>query len=302
MLAVVMFFMLALAVFGIFVGIGIIRRRNWARITILVWGGIMTFFCLSAIALSFVSFSAMRSAQLPNVNAADAGRIMHFVNLFLVIFYGIPAAIGIWWLVLFTRKRVVMAFTNPQPSLSTVDPSGFPQLAPSPTASLQKGPTCPLPIAILAGLMIFGAVFLVLLVFLPLPSDMPFFFLGHPFVGSASKFLLLVFGIVSGAAAVGLFKLKPWALYTEIAFQFLGLLNCTIAALSPNYPPVMRAAMGKMYAQNPGLAAGSPFMSDTYFRSFMLFSTLMIAVVLAVLLWQRPRFLEQAEAAAAART
>lgn len=299
MVAVVVFFLSALGVFGILVGIGVIRRRNWARISILVWGGIMAFFCLSAIALSFVAFSAMRSAQLPNVNAAESARIMHFMNVFLAIFYGIPAAIGVWWIVLFTRKRVVMAFTNPLPSFSTVDASGFPQLAPSPAGSPQKGPACPLPIAILAGLMIFGAFFLILLAFLPLTSDMPLFLFGHPFVGPASRLLLIVFGIVSGAAAVGIFKLKPWALYTQIIFQFFGLLNCTIAALSPNYPAVMRAAMERMYFQNPAVEAGSPFMSDSYFRSLMFFSTLMIALVLAVLLWQRPRFLEQAEAAAA---
>jgi hypothetical protein len=297
--AVMMFLMLALSVFGIVVGIGIIRRRNWARITILVWGGFMTFFCLCAIAFSFVIFSAMPSMQLPNVNAPDSGRVMHFVGIFFAIFYGIPAGIGIWWLVLFTRKRVASAFTNPVLAVTAMDPSGFPQL-PDPVAMQRnERPTCPLPLAIMAGLFALGAVCIMIFTFAPFPSGMPLILFGHAFVGTTPRIVLFVCGLLSAVTAVGIFKLKPWALYTQIVFQFLGILNCTAAAFSSSYPSVMRATVEKMYSQNPAFAAGSPFMSDGYFRSMMLVSTLMIAAVLAILLWQRPRFLEQAAAAAA---
>jgi len=182
-----------------------------------------------------------------------------------------------------------------------VDASGFPQPAPSSAIPLRKGPTCPLPLAIVAGLLIFGAVFLVFFMFVPLPSDIPLFFFGHSFSGSTPRFVFVVFGLISGATGVGIFKLKPWALYTQIVFQFIGILNCLIAAFSPNYPQVMRAAIEKMYSRNPALAAGSPLMSDGYFRSMMILSTLMLVAVLTVLLWQRSRFLQQAAAAAADR-
>jgi|SRR5580704_5974268 hypothetical protein len=299
MSAAVMFFMLALAVFGIFVGLGIFRRRNWARIAILIWGGFMTFVCVGALAFSFVIFSAL-PMQLSNVNAADPGSFMVFMKIFFFVFYGIPACVGIWWLVLFTRTRVADAFTNPAHYAPAMDASGFPQLEVAAASQQQKRPTCPLPLAILAGLFIFGAVSLALFAFVPLPSDVPFFFFGHAFAGVAGRSILILFGLVSGIAGVGIFKLRPWALYTEIVFQCVGLLNCIVTFLSPSYVPAMRVAMEKMYSQNPAFARGSLFLSDTYFRSSMIFATVFVGAALLVLLWQRSRFLEQAAAAAKA--
>jgi len=62
--------------------------------------------------------------------------------------------------------------------------------------------------------------------------------------------------------------------------------------------PVMRAAMQKMYSQNPAFTANSPFLSDTYFRSSLIFAAVLVGAGLLVLLWQRSRFLHQAAAAA----
>jgi hypothetical protein len=298
MSAAIMFFILALAVFGIFVGIGILRRRNWARFTILVWGGFMAFVCVGAVAFSFVIFSVM-PMQLPNVNAADTSHFTMFLRIFLFVFYGIPACVGIWWLVLFTRTRVAEAFTSPGQYAPAMDASGFSQQEVPTAAQQQKRPTCPLPLAIVAGFFIFGAVCMALFVFVPLPADVPLFIFGHAFGGAAGRFILILFGLVSGVAGFGIFKLKPWALYTEIVFQCVGLLNCVVTFLSPSYAPAMRAAMEKMYSQNPAFAGANPFLSDTYFRSSMIFATVLLGTVLFVLLWQRSRFLEQAAAAAA---
>jgi hypothetical protein len=56
MAGIVWLFLIAVAVFGIFVGVGIVRRRNWARISILVWGGFMAVVSLLTIPVS--SYSA----------------------------------------------------------------------------------------------------------------------------------------------------------------------------------------------------------------------------------------------------
>jgi hypothetical protein len=291
-----MLFILALSVFGIFVGVGILRRRNWARITILIWGGLMGFFCLVAVAFSLVFFTAGPGIDLPNAQGVDAAQGMAFMKVFLVIFYGIPAAVGIWWLILFTRPNVAIAFTQPTSAAATMDASGFPQL-PDTTASQPKRPSCPLPLAVFAGFLLLGTVWMLFFPFVPQYSDLPFLFFGHSFHGAAAKSIFIVFALTSGVTAVGLFKLKPWALYTQIAFQFFGLLNCAATLLSPAYPAAMRAAMAKVYSQNPLLAGTTPHFSDAYFRSLLILSTLLVAALLALLLWQRPRFLEQAAAA-----
>jgi hypothetical protein len=299
--AAMMFFVLALSVFGIFVGVGVIRLRNWARITMLVWGGFMAFVSFTIIAFSFIVFRAMPAIDVPNVNSGDVGHVMGFVKIFLVVFYGIPAVVGIWWIILLTRKRVATAFTNPLVYAAAMDASGFPKLADPAAMPQQKRASCPLPLAIVAGLLIFGAVCSALFAFVPLPSDVPFFFFGHAFGRAAGRFILILFGLVSGVTGVGILKLKPWALYAQIVFQCFGLLNCVATFLSPSYAPAMRAAMEKMYSRNPAFVGGHAFLSDAYFRSSMILATALVAVVLSVLLGQRSRFLEQAAAGANAK-
>lgn len=297
MTAVFMLMMLAVSIFGIFVGIGVIRRRNWARISILIWGGLMTFFCLMFVAFSLVTFSSMSSMQLPNMNSAQASGMMHFMSIFMAVFYGIPAVIGIWWLILFTRPRVVAAFTNPVSYAPEIDASGFPHLANGQPAPAQNKSTCPIPLAIVAGFMIFGGVCSLAFLFFPFPSGIPLFFFGHAFAGASVKIYMVAFGLLSGIAGVGVLKLKPWALYAAIGIQLLSLLNCATTFLAPAYMPTMRAAIEKMSSQNPAFATGSPLMSDSYFRAIMVVTSLFVALLLAILLWQRSHFLEAASAA-----
>jgi hypothetical protein len=294
----VMIVMFAMAVFGIFVGVGVIRRRNWARISILVWGGIMALLCLAIVGFSLVIFSSGMGINLPNTGGADTGQVMLFTKIFMVIFYGIPAAIGIWWLVLFTRPRVAEAFTTPALAVPARDASGFPKLPDAVLAGQPKRPACPIPLVILAGFLIVGSVFMALLLLVPVPADMPFFLFGHPFYGTAPKMFVILLGVTSGVAGIGMLKLKAWALYGEVVLQVVGLANCLATVLSPNYTRVMRAAMASMAGQNPAFAGANPMLSDTYINSSMIFAVVFIVAALAVLLWQRARFLEQAAAAA----
>lgn len=296
----VMVVMFAFAVFGIFVGVGVIRRRNWARISILIWGGLMAITCLAIVGFSLVIFSSGVGINLPNASGADTGQVMLFTKIFMVIFYGIPAAIGIWWLVLFTRPRVGEAFTSPAAIVLALDASGFPQ-PPDPSVLQQKRPACPVPLVILAGFLIVGSVFMALLLFVPVPADMPFFLFGHPFYGTGPRMSVILLGAASGVAGIGILKLKVWALYAELALQIIGLANCVATVTSPNYTRVMRTAMASMAGQNPAFAGANPMLSDTYIKSTMIFAMVFILATLVVLMWQRARFLAQAAAASAAK-
>jgi len=297
MSAAMMFFMLTLAVFGIFVGAGVIRRRNWARITILVWAGFMTFVSVGAIAFSLLIFSAVQT-QLPNVNPADADKVMQFMRIFLVIFYGIPAGVGIWWIVLFTRKRVATAFTSPAEYAPAMDPSGFPQSESAIEPRRKLRPTCPLPLAIFAVFLIFSSVCMLLFLLFPMPASFPLFFFGHVFVGAAPKIFLAFIGAVSGVAGFGMLRLKPWALYTELVIQFVFLVNAVVTFFSPSYGPIMRAAMQEFMEQYPASPVGNSLLTDNYFRGGVIFGLVLCAAFATLLLSQRPRFLEAAAEAA----
>jgi hypothetical protein len=97
-----MAFLLAQAALGIFTGVGLLRLRNWARISALVWAGITVPF-----ALLIVFIMLLVPLPVPPRPEAPA-HLMLFLRFFLVLFYGIPLGVGIWWLILFTRKGVTV--------------------------------------------------------------------------------------------------------------------------------------------------------------------------------------------------
>ncbi len=296
---IVWFFMIAVCVFGIFVGAGVLRRRNWARISILVWAAFMTMVSAVTIPVLFLVFNAMPGMMPADANVAP---VMSFMKWFIVLFYGIPLGVGIWWLVLFTRPRVSAAFTAPAQALATYPPttmdvSGFPLSAPTTAPSLAPKPACPLPLMILASFLIFSAFSMLLIVLVPVTGSMPFFFFGHFYSGLTAKFILGLMGLLYGAGGAGIFKLKPWALHTVLGLQLVFLLNGTLSILNPRFLTVMQEAMQQSYAENPALAGGNPFLTSSLLQTFMIIGLCFGAAIVAVTLFYRSRFLEAAAAA-----
>ena len=294
---IVWFFVITVCVFGIFVGAGVLRRRNWARISILVWAAFMTMVSAVSIPALFLVFNAMPGMMRADANVAP---VMGFMKWFIVLFYGIPLGVGIWWLVLFTRPRVSAAFTAPAQALApypptTMDVSGFP-LSPPATASLAHKPTCPLPLMILAGFLVFSAFSMLLILLVPVTSSMPFFFFGNFYSGLTAKFFLALMGLLYGVGGVGIFRLKPWALHTVLGLQLVFLLNGTLSILNPRFLAVMQEVMQQSYAENSALAGGNPFLTSSLLQTFMIIGLCFGAAIVAVMLFYRSRFLEAAAA------
>src|SRR5262249_15353798 len=57
LLAVTYLFFLGVSVGQLIVGIHVLRRRNWARIAILVWAALMAAFCVLIVAVMLFAFS-----------------------------------------------------------------------------------------------------------------------------------------------------------------------------------------------------------------------------------------------------
>ena len=290
-------FIFLLAIFCIFVGVGILRRRNWARISILIWGGLMAFF--SAITM-VVTLLIMNNLPPTLPHAAEASLVMAAVKWVMVLFNAIPLGVGIWWLILFTRRAVVDEFNPLLARLhpgKTLDASGFPQEPPPPPSYVPGGPACPLPLLIIAGLDIFSGVSMLTLLFIPFSiiSAMPVFLFGHAFHGGVTLLLFFVLlGVVYAVCGVGIIKLEPWALDPLIWCKALFLLSGIVTLLNPHFVPTMRDAIAKMLPTNPELPANMFFLSDTYFKSMMAFGLVFAAAMLAVLIVYRKRFLEAA--------
>ena len=89
---------------GIASGVGLIKTRQWARISMLVFAAILLLISLPVAVLSaFVRFPA---ASNPNLPANFVGMI----RTGLVMFYGLLAALGGFWLYFFNKRSVKAQF------------------------------------------------------------------------------------------------------------------------------------------------------------------------------------------------
>ncbi len=94
------------AAWGVCSGVGVFRRRNWARVSMIVFAGLLAFLgvtgALAAIALPF--------GDAPDVDHRAAA----IVRASMIAFYGLITVLGAWWLVLFTRKTAMKYFEAPE--------------------------------------------------------------------------------------------------------------------------------------------------------------------------------------------
>ncbi len=272
-------FMICLSLFGLAIGIGLIYLRNWARISILIWGGFSVFFGVIGIPIGFLAVFS----PTPNVPALSA-ESMQAVRWILLFIYGIPLLIGIWWLILFNRKTVKAQFAGQGESADQ---------------SLPRKPACPLPVAVLAWFYI-ASVFNLL--FLPLlPLHVPLFVFGYVLPGSAGKIVLIMTSLAFAIAGIGLLKLKPWSYSLTIGLQLFWLASGVVSALTPNYGAVMDSYMKEVQASfHLPETRSSPFNFAQHFGWMLAASLVFAAAILGLLVFYRPRFLEAASRAAAA--
>ncbi|HST10826.1 MAG TPA: hypothetical protein VLL05_10650 [Terriglobales bacterium] len=100
-------FYLVPAVWGIATGIGLLRLRNWARISIIV-------FSVLLVLTGF--FAGLVSLLMPTpAGAAGATAAMTLgVKIGMAVFWLTLLGIGVWWLIFFTRSTVKVQFVPAQ--------------------------------------------------------------------------------------------------------------------------------------------------------------------------------------------
>jgi hypothetical protein len=291
--ALIYLFFLAACMAEFIVAINVFRRRNWARIAMLIWAGVMTTMC----ALGMFSIWLI-GAVLPQATAQmpDPAMIMTFLRFFLFFFYGIPLGVGIWWLILFTRPRVATAF---QPavvasSIGAMDASGFPAPATAlPNAAVKKF-SIPLPIAVIAAFDVSGAVWMILMLFIPLPFQVPFFLFGLQIPNFSYKAFLALLGAAYIAFVVGIFKLRRWGLDSLLIVKAIFFLSGIVSLFNPRFMAAMDDLMLQLAAKNPALPAGQTIFPHHIMESLMAFSYAFGISLLVVMIIYRGRFLKAA--------
>jgi hypothetical protein len=262
---------LAVAAFGIFTGVGLIRLRNWARIATLVWSGIAA--PMSALPLVFLLLVPL--PMPPNLPA----NLLAFTRVFAVLLYGAPLAASVWWLIFFTRKGVVsqfqMASSVPaKPEVATLPPA---QVAPA-------YPGVPLPITVLACFLLLSSLSLVLIPFMPFPTVL----FGVLIKGTPAVILDITWCVLYGVAGIGLLKRAPWSLSLALGLQVFVFLSGVVTLLSPNYEAITQQMMTSLEVSVDAYA--TPRMAMV--REFAWAGLAVPVAILIVLLYYRSRFLE----------
>jgi hypothetical protein len=285
----------SIAIWGAFSGVGLIRFRNWARLSALVWAGIVAPICLLVVGLM---------AFIPFPTLPDSPISVGMIRLTVMLFYGGPLTIAVWWLILFTRPRIVAQFKAA--SIATASMSGDPFIAvpvpvrpgDAPTtdactvpASLPS-PSLPIPILVLACFFLLSSLSIFFIFF----TSVPALVFGRAFTGMMGSVVYATWCALYVIAGVGMLKRIPWAYSVAIGVQILGIVSGVITLLSANFEDVIRRAMASM---NMPSANVYTMQSMTHLRGFSLIGLLFPLAILGLLVYYRPQFLAWADQARA---
>lgn len=240
-------FFLLVGLWGWITAYGLFRMRRWARISMLVIGGGLALCSLLAAAVTLALCFAPPPGEL-RYDASTHG-MMQGVLIAIALFELVLMAIGIWWLVYFLRRKVVLAFA-----------AGAASLQPS---------RRPLPVALLAAFNALGVFFCIPAAFLPMPA----YFLGALLWGWKKALLYLIFAVATVAAAYGLWTLREWGRRLAIAWQILGAAQVLVCLFFPLWMVDGNQAM----AESMGLPVPS---SDPAFEKVMMSFGLSVSLLL----------------------
>jgi hypothetical protein len=174
--------------------------------------------------------AVMAIAPIPT--PANAAVSTGFVRATILIFYAVPLAIGVWWLILFNRKSIAAQFIRPAPAV--LDVSGVPA-----EIALAPKPSCPLALMVLAGFFLLSALSVPFIFFF----HMPVVLFGHALRGVPGMIFLTASCLACAAEGIGLLRLRPWGYWLALGFQVFGFLSGIVTLTSSNYPALMQEAI-----------------------------------------------------------
>lgn len=206
---------------GIFTGIGLLRLKNWARISTIVF---------SVLLILMGGFTALMSliVPLPVTTHSDVDpAVMSGIRMASGAFWLTLLGIGIWWVVYFNRPKVkhqfghvtVMGESIPQPS-----PLQAP-LEPYEPATSNR----PLSITIIAWFLLAGCVFIPLSLLLHAPAML----FTKLLTGWSAVLLFLVLAVSQLCIGIGLLRLWSAARVAAIVYFCFGFVNTAFFYFAP---------------------------------------------------------------------
>jgi hypothetical protein len=207
-------FYFALAAWGITSGVGLLKLKAWARMSVLVFSGFCAFAVISVAIVLFVIGPII--PQTPGAPPFSAVR-----NIMLGVITA-PLLIAIWWLVYFNLKSVREQFEE-------YPTTGHYSRTDGSAQTLFLKPHPPLSIVLIACVYLFAVPGLLMMPF----RNYPVLLLGVLVHGMAAKTIYVLCLPIALYVGIGLLKLKPPARILAMALCVFHLVNSIAFALLP---------------------------------------------------------------------
>jgi hypothetical protein len=263
-------FMLGLAAWGIATGISLLRVREWARISMIVFSGLLLVMAVPGLLMMLVI-----PLPTPPVSAFPQGEaipplehLMTAVRIGMAIFYALLALLGGWWLYFFNSRPIREIFRGGATTPSTNWTPAV--LAPT---EMPGAPKRPVSITIIAYLALVGACMFPVLNILHLPLT----FLGFFFTGGKASLIVVGYMSVQLLMAYGLLKLEMWGRNLAIYYFNFAIFNSIISVVLPGAQARYEEAMTAMQ--------GSLGLPPTQFQFPLWFSLVFSLPWIAIQLW-----------------
>jgi hypothetical protein len=198
-------FMTLPGIWGLATSVGLFRLKRWARISILIFAALLTFFGL----VTPLGLLAVRFPTPPNQDPA----ILNSVRWGMSAFYLCLAGVGVWWLIFFTRRSIKEQFLAKG------------QIAGEVASSSAR----PLSILVIASLFLLGSIGTLISALLRLPAV----FFNQILTGWAATFIFLAYTAICIYLGIGLLRLDPRARLVAIAYSVFAMVSSILTYALP---------------------------------------------------------------------
>jgi hypothetical protein len=235
-------------VWGVSTGIGLLRLREWARISQLVFAGFVTLIGISSAGLlTIIRLPVAANDAHPEATA----NVLRATTLFIALFYAGVAALGIWWLYYFTRRPIRDEFSSVARHAAMAQapiPAGLPGGVALHGVEPFAGPMHqgrPVSITVIAILLLIGVVNLIAVTFF----HVPLLFFGQLVSGAPGMAILSILALTQALAGYGLLRMRMWGRNLAIAVELFATANLLGTSLMPGSQAHFDEFMQKIYAQ-----------------------------------------------------
>ena len=273
-------FMLGFAAWGIATGVNLLHLREWARMSMIVFSGLLLVMAVPGLLMMIVM--PLPTPPVPAVPNGEAipplEHLMTAVRIGLAVFYALLALLGGWWVYFFNSRATRVQFRG---AVEATPAAAWANGLLAPTA-LPGSPKRPVSITIIAYLALVGACMFPILNILHLPLT----FLGFFFTGGKAALIVIGYMSVQLLMAYGLLKLEKWGRSLAIYYFNFAIFNSIISVILPGALARYEEATAAMQT-SMGLPP-TPFQFPIWFS--LVFSLPMIAIQLWFVVTRKQAF------------